>query len=85
VERLEAINYLRPSNWNCSKDGHVPLVCDLQEKASLIETLVGGKGLSLALLKSLDDSRVRSEILLLLFNKRLILLFCSFRYLVGSV
>lgn len=36
----------------------MPLVCDLKEKAALIETLVGGKGLSLALLQSLQDNRV---------------------------
>jgi hypothetical protein len=58
LERLQPIDYLRPLKWDCSKDGHVPLACDLTEKASLIETLVGGKGLSLALLKSLDDPRV---------------------------
>jgi hypothetical protein len=61
VEKLDPINYLRPSKWACEKDGHVPLVCDLKEKAALIETLVGGKGLSLALLQSMQDTRVGCE------------------------
>jgi hypothetical protein len=61
VEKLDPINYLRPSKWDCEKDGHVPLVCDLKEKAALIETLVGGKGLSLALLQSMQDTRVGCE------------------------
>jgi len=61
VEKLDPIKYLRPSKWACEKDGHVPLVCDLKEKAALIETLVGGKGLSLALLQSMQDTRVGCE------------------------
>ncbi|XP_059474516.1 putative phosphoenolpyruvate synthase [Neocloeon triangulifer] len=57
AERPVPVTFLRPKKWDCLRDGHVPLVCDLREKAAQIETLVGGKALSLALLKSLDDCR----------------------------
>ncbi|XP_065335145.1 rifampicin phosphotransferase-like isoform X2 [Cloeon dipterum] len=57
AEKPPPIAFLRAKKWDCSEDGHVPLVCDLRGKAALIETLVGGKAVSLALLKSLKDAR----------------------------